>query len=141
MGTLKQKRLAQEIVNDLNNPIPQTGKELLANVGYAEGLLKQPGRIIDTPGVKEELEALGFTEHNADTVVASILQHGEKEETRLKAADLIYKRKGSYAAEKSIALNVNIQSDPKQLSKLKPIRDKYEQELFDAIANDGLNPG
>lgn len=136
-----QKKLAKVIVEDIKNDRPSTGAELLAKVRYGKGLQKQPSRVIDTPGVREELEALGFTEANADKVVAEILTGGEKEETRLKAADLIYKRKGSYAAEKSISLNVNVQSDPKQLNKLKPIRDKYEQELFDAIAQDGLNPG
>jgi hypothetical protein len=64
------------------------------------------------PIVLQYLEELGFSEENADRVVAEILNNKHEEgSTRLSAADKIYKRMGSYAAEKSFNLTTTATVD------------------------------
>lgn len=135
MATRLQKKLAKAIVEDAINAHPATGQELLEKVGYSEHLAKQSGRVLNSPGVKEELAILGFSVNEADDVVATIL-HGEKvkDENKLKAAQEIYKRLGAYAAEKTINTNLNINSSPAEIDKFKKIREKFENELLDEIA-------
>ena len=103
MGTIKQKRLAREIKKALESKENITGGELAENSGYAPSLKKYPGRVIDTPGTREELQKIGIDVEEVDSVVKSILKGGKKDENKLKAADLLYKRTGSYANEKKVA--------------------------------------
>jgi hypothetical protein len=111
MATQRQKKLAKAIVENAIKDKPETAGQLLENVGYSQHLVKQPGRIINQEGVKEELAKYHFTLEEADNVVARLLSTGEKEETQIKAADLIYKRLGGYAPEKSINVNVQVMDD------------------------------
>lgn len=46
-----------------------------------------------------------------------------------KALDKAYKLKGSYAPEKTQALNVNIKGEIKDFNELDAVREKYEEEL------------
>lgn len=117
MATQKQKKLAREIVKNLELDSPKTLGELVENGGYAEVMKKNPKRVIDAKGVKDELEVLGFTEEAAKGVVASILHHSDNDMARLKAADQIFKVQGSYAPEKHQNMNVNVdigKQDPKE---------------------------
>lgn len=106
MATQRQKKLAQAIVENLQSEETKTAGELLEKVGYSEHLVKQPGRVMEQEGVKEELALLGFNENRAKAVVSEILETSE-DHNRLKAADMIFKVHGSYAPEKSVNLNLN----------------------------------
>lgn len=135
MGTLRQKRLARAIVDDLPNAPPATGGQLLAKVGYSHNLVKQPGRVLEAVGVTEELMALGFSVEEADRTVAHVLKTAKKDNDRLGAADRIYKRYGANAPDKteSTNVNVNVNTNPEELNRFKEIRDRYEKELLETL--------
>lgn len=100
MATQKQKKVARLIIKNASLDKPLNGGEILEKVRYGK-ISKQPSRVLESQGVKEELEILGFTEANAKTVVASILLNEEADNSsRLKAADQVFKVQGSYAPEK-----------------------------------------
>jgi|SRR6185369_17463666 len=100
MATQRQKKLAKELIKNSQLAKPKNAGELLENVGYAKNTAEAyPGDVIDSKGVKEELKKLGFDEDNAKRVVGEILNKSE-DNNRLKAADLVFKVHGSYAAEK-----------------------------------------
>lgn len=108
MATLRQKKLAQNIVENAKTGNKLNKKELLVSVGYTQTTATaNPGLIIDQKGVQEELEILGFDSESAKKVVKTILTKG-KEENRLKAADMIFKVGGDYAAEKHVNFNVPV---------------------------------
>lgn len=96
MATLKQRKVARVIIDTLKQDSPMTGGQVLEKVGYSKNLQKQSGRVIQSVGVKEELAYLGFTTEGADSVVEKILYKGKRDENKLKAADMVYKRFGSY---------------------------------------------
>lgn len=100
MSTIKQKRVAKAIIENLELDNPQTGGEIVENSGYGKSMRLFPGRILESIGVKEELKRLGFSIEAADQVVWELLHKGRKEETKLKAAQEIYKRMGGYAPDK-----------------------------------------
>lgn len=111
MSTVKQKRLASRIVENLSADDPETAGEMLENVGYAASVAKhKPGEIIKTEGVVEALKELGFDSNNAKRVVGEILNGGiaVEEKDRLKAAEMVFKVHGDFAAEKHINVNVEI---------------------------------
>lgn len=113
MGTQKQKKIAKLIVENASLDKPLNGGEMLAKVSYSKGLQKQPSRILESEGVKEELALLGFTEDNAKSVVAEILLNPDADtNSRLKASDQIFKVHGTYAAEKKFNVNVNVERTP-----------------------------
>lgn len=98
MATELQKKLAIEIINNAKSRKPKNKQEMLESVGYSKSVaLAKPGEILEQKGVKEALEELGFTVEGADKVVANLLYKGKKEETKLKAAQEVYKRLGAYA--------------------------------------------
>lgn len=100
MSTIRQKKLAKQIVNNLEGKTDFTAGQMLENVGYSEHLVKQPGRIIQSEGVQEELARLGFTEFDAKKVTASIMNNeSEASIVRLKAADMTFKVHNSYGSE------------------------------------------
>lgn len=111
---MRQMKLGKEITKDLTSKgKPRNKTQLLVDSGYsaktAEGstavIFRQEGTI---NAINVALESAGLSEAKADEVVQSILTDKHEEGVvRLKAADLVYKRSGSYAAEKSISLNVN----------------------------------
>lgn len=108
MATEKQKKVAKLIVENFSLDKPLNGGEIVENSGYGESMKLYPGRVIDTPGVKEALEVMGFSETKAKEVVASIMLNSEVDASaRLKATDQVFKVNGSYAPDKSINLNLN----------------------------------
>ncbi len=113
MPTRLQRKLAEEIVNDAKSKRPKTAGQMLENVGYSEHLAKQPGRVMESVGVKEALNDLGFSEDGAKKVVASILYSEKaKDHDRLDAADKVFKVHSSYAPEKHVNLNVELEASP-----------------------------
>lgn len=106
MSTLLQKELAQNIVKNAKASKKKTKTQLLVSVGYSAltAGAKQK-EILESKGVLEELENLGFDSESARKVVKNILTRG-KEENKLKAADMIFKVIGEYAPEKRINVNV-----------------------------------
>jgi riboflavin synthase alpha subunit len=109
MPTIRQKRVAKKIIENLQTSKPLTGGEIVEASGYGVSMKKNPQVVLNSVGVLEELATLGFTLEAADETVAYLLKHAEKEETQLNAADKIYKRLGGYAAEKHVNLNVDIE--------------------------------
>jgi len=108
MATEKQKKIAELIVENSVIDEPLNGGEMLEKVGYSPNLVKQPGRVLQSEGVLEHLEVLGFTESNAKMVVTEIMLNGDNDPSaRLKATDQVFKVMGAYAPEKSVNLNVN----------------------------------
>lgn len=114
MATIRQKKTAQRIVDNFSENKPLNKKDLLVSIGYAETTARKEAKtILESKGVQEELSILGFSIEEADKVIANLLKNGEKEETKIKAAQEIYKRLSAYAPEKSVNLNINRVEDNK----------------------------
>jgi hypothetical protein len=83
------------------------------------------------PNIQAELHRLGFDENNAKRVVAEILNDETNDpHVRLKASDQIFKVRGTYAAEKTQSLNLNI--DTKYVvenSELEKLDKEYEEKV------------
>ncbi len=115
MATERQKALAKLIVENASLDKPMNAGEMLENVGYSITSTEYPKRVIEADGVQEELEVLGFTERNAKTVVQDILLDVEADKnSRLKAADMVFKVQGSYAPDKNINININSEQTEEQ---------------------------
>ena len=138
MGTPKQKRLAQLIVENATRPAPLNKKQLLVTAGYSPVSAEAtPSRLIDQTGVQEELEALGFNIHSAKKVVQEIMLSSETEpNARLKATDQVFKVLGGYAPEKSVNLNIEVESDD-AITKLADQLNALHQGT--SISSDGTN--
>lgn len=114
MSTLKQKRLAKALIQEMTEPTGKTGYELLINTGYAPTTAtSETGEIIESKGVKEALRREGISIDEADKVVNKILHKG-REMNRLTAAGLIYKRLGGFAPEKRTIMTVNVTDEVKE---------------------------
>lgn len=125
MSTQRQKKLAKEIIKNLQNKKPKNAGQLLESAGYDETTAKaSPGRTIEQKGVVEELKVLGFTEFNAKSVVSSIMNDETRDpNARLKAADMTFKVHGSYAPEKK-ELSGEIKTNtltPEQIDKINEV--------------------
>jgi hypothetical protein len=133
MPTTKQKRVAELIVENTKLDEPLNGGEIVENSGYGVSMKKNPQVVLESEGVKEALEEMGFTEANAKSVVTEIMLNPDADNSsRLKATDQVFKVKGSYAPDRNINLNMTIKSiDPTDetiLNSLKAIQDKLENE-------------
>ena len=127
MSTIRQKLVARELKNAIENNIPITGGRVAEKCGYGKDAILNPRRVLERRGVKKELAILGFSEFEADTTVGQILLKGKKDESKLRAADIIYKRVGSYAPEKSQSVNLNLEI--KASKKSQGLIDEYEAKL------------
>lgn len=129
----RQAKAAELIVQNLAEGKNVPVYEVLKSVGYGTGLQHNPQRVLNSEGFKSALEEMGFTQDNAQRVVAEILLDGEKGASdRLKAADMIFKFFGSYAPEKSQNVNVNIKANPKDMTKYESLKAEYEEKLRQA---------
>lgn len=110
MPTLKQRKVAKTIVDSLARGETPTAIEVLKSSNYSISTSETKStKIIQSEGVQEALEEYGFTEDNAKKVVSEImLDSKQKGDTRINAAKEVFKVRGSYAPEKSTALNLNI---------------------------------
>jgi hypothetical protein len=113
MATLLQKNLAQNLVKNAKSPKKRNKKELVVLSGYSEVTADRHSKtIIEQKGVQEELKSLGFTEENAKRVVREVMNSKYSEDRdRLKAAELVFKVHGTFAAEKAVNLNVSASVD------------------------------
>ena len=130
MPTAKQKKLARAIIENTDLPEPLNKGELVEAGGYSKVTAEtKPGFIIDQKGVKEALQESGFTEENAKKVVEEIMLDVTKDPgSRLKASDMVFKVHGTYAAEKSVALNVNVDAQIPS-NEAENLRLEYEEKL------------
>ena len=98
MSTVKQKRVAQLIVENVKRKKPLTKLQMLDNAGYSgKGVVQHPRKVIESIGVKAELEILGFNEYSAKKVVQEImLDDSVDPNARLKATDQVFKVHKSY---------------------------------------------
>ncbi len=80
--------------------------------GFGPSMKKNPKVVLESKGVQEELAKRGFHPDIAREVVGEILLAGENDSVKLKAADMVFKVHGSYAAEKHLNLNVEVDADP-----------------------------
>lgn len=137
MSTERQKNLATEIVLNAKRPKNKrkNKKDLVVSVGYSKTVAKaKPQLIIAQKGVQEELEVLGFNPHAAKSVVAEIMLNKEAEpNARLKATDQVFKVSGTYAPEKSVNVNVNMENK----EKIKTIADKVIEKMKEEESDHG----
>ena len=131
MPTLRQRKLAEAIVENSKKNLPLNKSALLESVGYDRTTARaMPTRTLEQPGVQEALADLGFTEENAKNVVAEIMLNPDADDSaRLKAASEVFKVKGSYAAEKTVALQVNLEPRSGTESDLEAVRAQFEEQL------------
>jgi len=114
MSTIRQKKLAHSIVENLQVNKPLNKQELVASVGYSDASAdKKATEILESKGVQQELKKLGFDPETARKVVGQILLEGENDNVKLKAADMIFKVHGEYAPEKHVNLNMDVEPSEK----------------------------
>jgi len=100
MANQNQKREAKDIIDTIKSGKKYNAQRSLEFIGYSKKTAKANSKkVIESKGVKEELKKAGFNVDEIDKVVNQILYKGT-EQGKLKAADLGYKRLGSYAPEK-----------------------------------------
>lgn len=107
--TIRQRKLAEVIIENSTLDKPLNGGEMLAKVGYSKGIQKSPSRVIEAEGVQSVLEDYGFTVDNAKKVVSSILlNEKEKSDTRLRASEQVFKVHKAYdeGGNKVVIINV-----------------------------------
>ena len=112
--TIRQRRLAQVIVENSKLDKPLNAGQMLEKVSYGK-ISKQPSRILESEGVKMALDDLGFTEEAAMKVVTELMNSKEVDPSaRLKATDQVFKVRGTYAPERNVNLNLEIPMSDKE---------------------------
>ena len=128
MATLRQQKLARGFVEAMTGEYKPMTK-LMEEAGYSKEVARtHQATIAETCGFKEELSRHGFDLAETDAVVRKILHHTERDETKLKASEIIYKRTGANAPEKSQAVNVDVSVDITD-ERVKALAQEYEQKL------------
>lgn len=143
MPTLRQKRLAKELIlNEIREP-PLQAKDLLVNVGYRESVATtKPGEIIASVGVQEAVKEVrrdmrsalakaGVDENKVAKKISQLLDSEESYKAVAAGVDFALKVGvgGGYAPEKSQNLNVDVKVDSKDLDKHDSLREEYEAKL------------
>lgn len=89
---------------------------------------------LSKPKIQEALDEAGFNEIRAKNVVAEIMNDQEEEShNRIKAAQEVFKVKGTYAPEKREALNLNLNGKITPKSDLEAIRVEFEEKLKNSL--------
>jgi len=102
----RQKRLARNIVDNVIRDKPLNAGELVVRSSYSEKAGRShPSTYIKTKGVKKALENMGFSEFNAMRIIGEILTQPLDKmsltpENQIRAAQEVFKIRGSYAPEK-----------------------------------------
>lgn len=113
MPTIRQKRAAKLIVENLQADKPLNKQEIVVSSGYSKITADRHSKtILDSKGVNEELKNYGFDSNKAKEIVGEILVAGESDIVKLKAADTIFKVNGDYAPEKHVSINLEAQMTP-----------------------------
>lgn len=130
MSTVRQERLADEIIKNAQREKPLTKEQMSVAVGYSPKTAEdQMTRIFNGEGVKDALIAKGFTVEAADDVVKELLHNGRKEETRLKAAGMMYERLGANAPKKTMNLDVKVDASPEDLKLIAEFEEKRRKQI------------
>lgn len=123
MVSQKQRKVAQNLIENLTLDKPKTSGEIVESSGYGKSMRLFPGRILESKGVKEELRRLGFSIEAADQVIWKLLHTAKKEDTKIKAAQEVYKRMGAYEDTKQGAtktLTIQISGETAERYGLQP---------------------
>jgi hypothetical protein len=119
--TPRQRRAAR-IMADIamgKRPDIKNSGDIVIQAGYAATNKEQPKRLLNTTGVETALADNGFSPETAKNVVKMILESNDAaHKDRLKAADMVFKVHGTYAAEKHVSLNVEIEANNERLLEL-----------------------
>jgi hypothetical protein len=119
--TPRQRRAARIMVDvamGLRPDIKNQG-QIVVEAGYSPAIEKSPHDVLNTTGVNNALADNGFSPETAKNVVKSILEDSKAmHKDRLRAADMVFKVHGTYAAEKHVSLNVDINGDNERLLEL-----------------------
>jgi hypothetical protein len=148
MATLKQQKAIKKTLENGGN-VTQAMRE----VGYAETTIHNPKNLTESKAFMElfqetvtdellaqkHLELLNKREvairNNVTSGEIEVIPTGELDVQAVKAGlDMAYKLKGSYAPEKSVA--VQVKADIKDFAQHDAIREKYEAELLEQYQND-----
>lgn len=131
MSTIRQKNLANNIVNNLKRKNPLNKAELVVSSGYSETTAdRHTSAVFEQKGLQDELKVLGFDENTAKGVVSEIMLDNKVDaNARLKATDQVFKVEGSYAPDRSTSVNLNIGSRNMANPELESIRVRFLEEL------------
>jgi Holliday junction resolvasome RuvABC DNA-binding subunit len=117
--TIRQRRIAKAIVDNLASGKQTAKVELLRQNGYGTSLQNNPKRVLESAGTIKALGELGFNPETAKKVVESImLDESAMNKDRLKASDMVFKVHGTYAPDKHVSLNIDAQVDDARLLEL-----------------------
>src|ERR1044072_2548478 len=122
MSTTRQKKVL-DIITQNHGAIGL--KDAMLQAGYDEDTAKRPKNLTESKGFQELVETY-LPDERLQQRHRELLE--DESNIAVKALDMAYKLKGSYAPDKSINLNVN--ADIKQDPKARAIGEKYEEELL-----------
>lgn len=86
MATLRQKRTAKRLLQELSSPNPSSAAEVLKNEGYGKSLQNHPKRVLESAGMKEALRELGLTEELITTALVEDIE--KKPQNRIRELQL-----------------------------------------------------
>ena len=130
MATPRQELAAKKIVENLKSDKPLDKGEILENVGYSEGIAKSPNVVLESKGFKEILDKLLPDDKLAKK--HEQLLEDEKSEIQIKALDMAYKVKSSYAPEKT-----DITSKGEKIGeKEQKILDEFEKDFVTKLKDE-----
>lgn len=114
----KAAKIIYDIATGQRTDIQNTG-DIVIEAGYAATIKDTPHKVLENTGVQMALDELGFNELTAKNVVKQILTSNDaQDKDRLKAADMVFKVHGTYAAEKNVSLNIDATVDNERLLEL-----------------------
>lgn len=131
MPTIKQKLAAKAVVGNGGNIT-----KAMIEVGYSPNTANTPQKLTESDGWKELMK-----KHLADEKIAKV--HGkwiddEDGMVSLKAIDMSYKLKGSYAAEKSINLNLEATIDEEGIDLItEMLNGQMKQNVYQSASESG----
>lgn len=122
---MKQKKAFDKVVENGGNI-----SRAMIDAGYSENTAKTPQKLTESTGWQELMETYLPDKELAQKHKQFL--NSEKEEIGIKALDLGYKLKGSYAPDKSMNINLNVKTidptDPEVLKAMEIIQNKMENE-------------
>jgi len=128
------KRNYPDIKTDLSARVQ--GSRLLTNDNVVKSIAE---RLPDDLLEERHLELLNKRETiSRVTEEGELIKHdlGPDVQGVSKGLDMAYKLKGSYAAEKTTSLNVNVEARLEDKSGLEAIREEYEEKLKQKLINE-----
>ena len=120
MATVKQTKAFKEVLNG------STITSAMKKAGYAETTASTTGKLTNTDGWQELMQK--YLPDSKLVKKHNQFLNSEREEIGIKALDMSYKLKGSYAPEKSLNLNLEFVSE-ESLSKAKAFDEWYKKQL------------